>query len=543
MSSTSMARRTDYQIHIEGVDITEDIRPYFMSVSFTDNEEDEADDLQIKLHDREGLWQNAWLGAMLKAAVLGYKYHYSPSSSSSGSSSSSSSSGSSGSSGSGSGSSSKKYKVTAENGLRVHSRPGAQYHVYGTLVYGTIIKVEKITDGWAKFDYNDKTGYVASKYLKKVSSGSGSSSGSGTRGGGSSGSSSQNGWEIGESVIANGRPQQSAWGNGTPGAVVHDYKSTITHLHFGNGATYPICVGDRGWFKESEVQKASGSSSGSVSGALKIQCAMFRRNWDGSGADKILECGQFELDSITSQGPPATVTIKATSLSYGNSIRQTKKTFAWENYYLKSIAKRITENNGMGLMYLSSQNPKFSRQEQYKESDIAFLKRLCHDAGCSLKVTNNILVIFDQAEYEAKPSIKTLEIGDGCERYKLSTKDEDSYTSCRVSYTKSDGTVISSTVYVDDYNPDDEKNQCLKITRRVSSKAEATKLAHEMLRLHNKFAFEGTFTYPFDPSLCAGCTVRLGESYGAFKGKYMIKRASHKIDSSSTTQITLRHVL
>lgn len=58
--------------------------------------------------------------------------------------------------------------------------------------------------------------------------------------------------------------------------------------------------------------------------------------------------------------------------------------------------------NGMACLYESASDPYYERVEQYKVSDIKFLSQLCHDAGISLKATNNILVLFDQADYEAK---------------------------------------------------------------------------------------------------------------------------------------------
>ena len=41
MSKSSLARRTVIEIAFDGVDITESIRPYLLSVTYTDNEEDE----------------------------------------------------------------------------------------------------------------------------------------------------------------------------------------------------------------------------------------------------------------------------------------------------------------------------------------------------------------------------------------------------------------------------------------------------------------------------------------------------------------------
>ena len=55
------ARRTKAYITYEGADITKDIEEYLLSISYTDNEEEKADDLQISLEDKEGTWVSDWL--------------------------------------------------------------------------------------------------------------------------------------------------------------------------------------------------------------------------------------------------------------------------------------------------------------------------------------------------------------------------------------------------------------------------------------------------------------------------------------------------
>ena len=61
MSSRNLARRTKAEISFGGIDITKSIQPYLLSISYTDNEEDETDDLQIKIQDRDDLWLTQWL--------------------------------------------------------------------------------------------------------------------------------------------------------------------------------------------------------------------------------------------------------------------------------------------------------------------------------------------------------------------------------------------------------------------------------------------------------------------------------------------------
>ena len=521
MSDINMARRTAIQAFFAGTDITPSLQKYLLSMTYTDNEEDETDDLQFKLHDREGIWVEKWLNTAIQAAAEG--------------------------------SAQKKveeeknaepviagYKVTAQGGLAVRSRAGDQYYQYGTLAYGTVITVDSISGGWANFTYSGKNAYCNSTYLQAIYSGgsSGSSSVS-SRGSGS--------WAIGDDVIATGRPQYTSYGEGTPGAMVTNYKGKITHLNLKSGVSYPICVGYLGWFSESQVQKVGATSSppseGKADKGLRIQAVIVRQNWNGDGKDDTLECGQFELDSVVAQGPPNTVTIKATSLPYSSTVRQTAKSKSWENYTLSGIGNEIASKNGMTCMFLSSANPSYSRVEQYKTSDIAFLQKLCHDAGCSLKVSNNIIVIFDQATYEKKSEVLTIKRGSGYTKYKLSTGENDTYTSCRVSYTTPSGSVISATAYIEDYDEKKENNQCLNIYQKVSSISEAKQLAEKMLRLHNKYELQAVFTFPGNPKLLAGCTVKL-EGWGAWSGKYIIKQAKHKVDNSGyTTQITLRIAL
>ena len=112
-------------------------------------------------------------------------------------------------------------------------------------------------------------------------------------------------------------------------------------------------------------------------------CVIKLRNGNNDGKDAVLDCGQFELDSIDAQGPPATVTIKATSLAFSNTVRQTLKSKSWENITLSEIAGQIARQNGMGVLFESEFNPRYFRVEQYQTSDIAFLQKLCHNSGCS----------------------------------------------------------------------------------------------------------------------------------------------------------------
>ncbi len=283
-----------------------------------------------------------------------------------------------------------------------------------------------------------------------------------------------------------------------------------------------------------------------ASGVLKIDAVILQENQRSDGWDRILPCGQFELDSVAASGPPGTIAIKGTSLPYSATIRQTKKNRAWEGYRLSGIAREIAAANGMICMYESAFDPRYDRVEQLYTSDIEFLSGLCHDAGISLKATDSILVLFDQAAYEAKEGVYTIRRGDGSyTRYRLNTGTADTqYASCRVSYPNpATGQCITATARVSDYNAKSKNSQQLEISARVGSIGEAKILAEKHLRMRNRYAQTASFTLVGNPNLVAGVTLYL-EDWGAFDGKYIVSQAIHTVSGSGyTTQLKLRKVL
>jgi len=280
---------------------------------------------------------------------------------------------------------------------------------------------------------------------------------------------------------------------------------------------------------------------------MAIQGVIVRQNWNSDGKDDLLDTGTFELESVTCSGPPSTVAIKGTSLPFTSQIRQTKKTKAWEKYDLAGIANEMAGANGMVCMFLSAQNPFYDRVEQYDSSDIELLSQLCHDAGCSLKATDKMIVIFDQSDYESKGAVKKVKRGDhSYTKWRLGTTTADTqYTSCRVSYNDpATGKSIEGIAYCEDYDSSKKSNQQLEVSQKVGSIGEAKELAAKLLRLHNKFERTVQFTFPGDPALLAGLNIEL-EDWGGWDGKYIITQAKHTVNASGgyTTTVNARRVL
>lgn len=60
MTELKQARRVTVAVSIGGHDATNVLAPYLLDFSYTDHVDGKADDVQLKLHDREGNWQGDW---------------------------------------------------------------------------------------------------------------------------------------------------------------------------------------------------------------------------------------------------------------------------------------------------------------------------------------------------------------------------------------------------------------------------------------------------------------------------------------------------
>lgn len=276
---------------------------------------------------------------------------------------------------------------------------------------------------------------------------------------------------------------------------------------------------------------------------LKISAVITPLNWDPEM--QALRTGEFELDAIDIDFATAEISIKGSALPYSATIRQTKKSKAWEHYTLSRIAREIAGNCGLTCVYECDSDPTYEREEQSKESDIQFLQSLCRDAGVSLKCSDGQLILFDQRKYEALPPIMTIRREDraytACS-FSIGSADTQ-YSKCRVSYTDpATGKSISGTATAS--GEDGDTGQTLEITARVRSEAEAKAIAEKRLRFSNKFARTGEITLPGNTSLVAGVTIQVS-GFGGFDGKYLVRQAEHNVAARGgySTRISIRQVL
>jgi len=298
---------------------------------------------------------------------------------------------------------------------------------------------------------------------------------------------------------------------------------TAKITNIAKGALHPIhLIGETsnvyGWVDENLIElafTADDAPKHKISGdfkGVKISAVIIQKNWESDGKDRVLDCGVFEVDDIDAAGgggQASRVTIKATALPHSSTVRTERKTKAWENIKLSAIASEIANKNSLKSMFLAAFDPLYSRREQIQTSDIVFLQGLCKNAGISLKVTAGVIVLFDEADFEKKESVRKIKRGESdIKTYRFSTSSNDTnYSKCRVSYTDpASGQTIEYTYVPSDSIPD---NPTLEINEKVETVEEARRLAMNRLRQKNKTEYKANFTLVGDAGLVAGVTAQV----------------------------------
>ncbi len=353
-------------------------------------------------------------------------------------------------------------------------------------------------------------------------------------------------FKIGDNVIVTGRPQYTSYG-GNPGREVKNHKGKITHLNKKNGVPYPIHVDYLGWFKESQISEAvetkkeNSNTKVEIKG-LEVSAVIIQENYAETNKSKILDCGVFNIDTIDVSGPPTVIKFKALSIPKGGSIKEEVKTKAWEEINLENIGREISKNAGLKYMFDSTSNPKYKRREQKSESDLKFLIRLCKDSGVSVKITSNILVLYDASKYEDKKAIENIVYGkSNIIRYGFNTNDKDkAYTGAVVkSKDPKTGKYIEFAYNLPNVNG---QKKILEIKDKVNNIEEAKKLAINRLRSANVGEYNATITLIGNVDYVASQNINI-KGFGLFDGKYFINTATHKLTGGYTTTLKMSKVL
>jgi len=317
-------------------------------------------------------------------------------------------------------------------------------------------------------------------------------------------------------------------------------------------------------------------------------------NWNSEGDYDELDCGAFEIDTVDFSGPPDIVSIKALSTPISSNMCREEKTMSWENTTLQKIAKDIADCAKLKLMYEVESDIQLDRVDQSQKSDMSFLQELCAEYGVSLKVTNGIVVLFEESVYEGKDVVDAFdksEIGGRILSYSFSQNTSD--TVCKVIASYKDpksGLLVDAEfeppelpatgqiarincrpgdlrgdnfregedaesgdadgkgafhffggTFDTGFSPFNDITGDFK-THRSDSTDNALRQAKAAARAKNKNEWTCTLNMVGNVKMAGGVNIQL-TGFGVYSGKYSVDEATHKTGGGFTTAVKAHKVL
>ena len=296
-----------------------------------------------------------------------------------------------------------------------------------------------------------------------------------------------------------------------------------------------------------------------------ITASIVKRRWDDELIEETLPCGKFYVDQIDFS--PGSVNIKALAIPSAGKLTKQENSKGWEKISLKNIAMDICNKHSMKLEFYSEKDETFERIDQDKETDLAFLTRICTDQGLNLKATENKVVIFDKEEFyekEAVISVSSLDT-DMIIDYKFSHTTKEIYDKVEVSYYDPEKKKLVRETYTKDELEEkrnkereaEKKKESSKASQRGQSKNQksskgsgptkkingtgGSKKAKAEMDEKNKEKETASMTLRGNFNLLAGQNVELTD-FGKFSGKYAIEKSTHSLSGAYTTDIELKRI-
>ncbi len=249
------------------------------------------------------------------------------------------------------------------------------------------------------------------------------------------------------------------------------------------------------------------------------------RAYIGYEAEKLLNCGVFEIDELEYDTPPDVITVKGLATGIKKPLRQ-KNSQGYENKTLKQIAKEIADKHGYTLVGEVA-DIRVDRITQNKERDLTFLTKLAEEYGYIFKIAENNLVFYDVKKLKGANATQIFYKSDLL-HINLREKTSQKYKAVQVSYfNPKKKKVVKATAR----NENVKKGDTLKITARCSDRKQAIAKAQAALSTADT-KIEGSLEFTGNPYLIAGSNIEL-KGVGHFSGKYHIKQARHVIDRAS----------
>jgi hypothetical protein len=312
----------------------------------------------------------------------------------------------------------------------------------------------------------------------------------------------------------------------TATAQVAGYLKSLTYVDVASGSSDSLSVElndpDRKWIGAWFPQKGD-----------KLKPTILTESWESDGKIGKFACGTFAVDDFSFRGGPIVLSLDALALPADSSFKTTARSVTYEATTLKNIGQTVAGRAGISL-YFEGKNASIEKVEQSNQTDCEFYKKLVEQYGLAMKIYNDKLVIFSEADYEGKAAKATLQESDFDPGWSWNTQMVGTYTGVQYSYTNSDK---NQTFMVTAGGGD----RILTCNDAADNLTEATAIALAALNNANRGTTTMSVTIKAIPGLIATDCVQI-KGLKKLDGKYYIDQITHSVGSGYTMDLELRKV-
>lgn len=266
-----------------------------------------------------------------------------------------------------------------------------------------------------------------------------------------------------------------------------------------------------------------------------LQPTIQTRNWTGTGQHLNFPCGTFRVDDFGFNGGPVRLHLDAVAVPADNSgFKATERTETYEATTLKEIGQTVAGRAGIALFF-DAADAAVEKVEQSNQNDCAFYTDLVEKFGLAIKIYNDKVVVFSEADYEAKTPKAILTPADFEPTWTWDTSVTGTYTGVKYQYTNSEKnktfTVIAG-----------GGDRILTVNEPADNLTEATAIALAAVNNANKGATTMSITLSLAiPGLIASDCIEI-RGLKKLDGKYYIEQITHSLGSGYTMGLELRRV-
>ncbi|RGX53815.1 MULTISPECIES: phage late control D family protein [Anaerotruncus] len=204
---------------------------------------------------------------------------------------------------------------------------------------------------------------------------------------------------------------------------------------------------------------------------------------------------------------------------------KTRRSKTWENINLLTLAAEKAAIYGLSASFYGVQAIPYARVDQVGRGDFGFLQERARLEGCTMKITDNKLVLYSDVYMEGQPAAKRIDPSLFCSPPVFDNTAGKTYSSCTVSWGAIGATVTA---------PRFLGPELVVTDVPVSSIGEAQRFAKNLLRYSNKRETVGRISVLLDISITGGNVLEIS-GMGLSDGRYFVELATHDFAEQIST--------